>query len=409
MFGLLQKRRVALDKTELNKARRYIAKYWKELTRYTPKNVDTLVGLPNRYIVPAPQPNNDFDFDEMYYWDNYFIAQGLHVDDRQELLEGILENMCALLTRFGMVPNASRDYLTSRSQPPLLTSFIFDLYDTYQYDNAWLKRYIEVARQEYSTVWMGTKKPHWRLAHKGLSRFFDINLLNDLAEAESGWDMTPRFAGKCLDYLPVDLNAYLYKYEMDFARACEILGETKVAQDWLIAAEARKKTMNELMWSKTWGLYYDYNYAKKRRGSVVSLATYIPMWAGMVSDTQAEKLVRNLRRFEQKGGLATTEQQLPRIATLPRPEQWAYPNGWAPLHFFVVEGLRRYGYEQDARRIARKWLNTNLHWFSEHGVFLEKYNVASPNKPPTMGHYPTQTGFAWTNAVFEYFCDRYAD
>jgi len=91
------------------------------------------------------------------------------------------------------------------------------------------------------------------------------------------------------------------------------------------------------------------------------------------------------------------------------PTQWAYPNGWAPLHFIVVKGLQRYGYHQDARRIALKWLKTNLDWFNKHGVFIEKYNVVSPGKPPSKGLYPSQTGFGWTNSVFEKFCQEFID
>jgi neutral trehalase len=50
-----------------------------------------------------------------------------------------------------------------------------------------------------------------------------------------------------------------------------------------------------------------------------------------------------------------------------------------------------------------------LHWFSNEHVFLEKYNVVSPDKPPVKGVYPSQTGFGWTNAVFERFCQDYVD
>ena len=82
--------------------------------------------------------------------------------------------------------------------------------------------------------------------------------------------------------------------------------------------------------------------------------------------------------------------------------QWAYPNGWAPLHFIVIEGLRRYGYHKDAERIATKWMQTNVNWFQKHGEFLEKYNVVNPDKPPLSGVYPSQRGFGWTNGVFAY-------
>src|SRR3546814_459349 len=123
--------------------------------------------------------------------------------------------------------------------------------------------------------------------------------------------------------------------------------------------------MNELMWDKLHGLYYDYNFFRQKRGNVSSLAAYFPMWAGMISQRQAESMVRALHRFENKGGLATTD-ALP-IGQYVRgsmPTQWAYPNGWAPLQFIVIQALERYGYHEDARRLAHKWIRANLDWFN---------------------------------------------
>jgi alpha,alpha-trehalase len=243
-----------------------------------------------------------------------------------------------------------------------------------------------------------------------LSRYYDINYLHDLAEAESGWDYTPRFGHKALNYLPVDLNSLLYKYEKDLAYAERLLGNEDAANKWDEAAEHRRLTMNKLMWSELKGLYYDYNYVKESKGSVSSLAAYYPLWAGMVDERQAARLAASLKKFEQKGGLATTDAlQVGDLVPGAMPTQWAYPNGWAPLHFLVVKGLMKYGYEEEARRIAMKWLRTNLNWFNKHGVFLEKYNVVQPNKPPARGAYPSQTGFGWTNSVFEYFCQQFID
>jgi alpha,alpha-trehalase len=121
-------------------------------------------------------------------------------------------------------------------------------------------------------------------------------------------------------------------------------------------------------------------------------------------------LVSALRKFEKKGGLSTTDAiQVGQLVPGALPTQWAYPNGWAPLHYIVVEGLKRYGYHQEAERIACKWLKTNTDWFNKHGVFLEKYNVVNPKKPPLQGVYPSQTGFGWTNAVYERFCEEFID
>jgi alpha,alpha-trehalase len=77
------------------------------------------------------------------------------------------------------------------------------------------------------------------------------------------------------------------------------------------------------------------------------------------------------------------------------------------LHYIVVEGLERYGYHEQAKSVALKWLTTNVRWFENHGVFLEKYNVVNVEKRPLEGVYPSQTGFGWTNAIFTVFADKY--
>jgi alpha,alpha-trehalase len=401
---------IELSAGDVQLARDYIAGYWSRTERFHPQDDESLLGLPKPYLVPSYREKTGFDYNEMYYWDSYFMVQGMLDKDHQELVMGILENLMALFKRFKIVPNASRTYLMGRSQPPFLTTFIFDAYQAYDLDKEWLKEAMDLAKQEYETVWMGVKKPNERQVYQGLSRFYDINYLHDLAEAESGWDMTPRFDRRALNFLPVDLNALLYKYETDFARTARMFNDVREAARWDDAAKQRKEKMDELMWDRIRGLYYDYNYVKGKRGSVSSLAAYFPMWAGMVDDKQAAALVKALRRFENKGGLATTDAlPLGQFVLGSMPTQWAYPNGWAPLHFVVIKALERYGYHKDARRIAMKWMKTNLVWFNEHHVFLEKYNVVAPEKPPVKGVYPSQTGFGWTNAVFERLCQDYID
>jgi len=158
-----------LTSQDVEQAREYIAGYWPKLERFHPKDDDSLVGLPKPYLVPAYEEGHAFDFNEMYYWDSYFMSVGLRGERHKELNLGILENLATLFERYGVIPNASRLYLMGRSQPPFLTSFIWDMYDTYQLDQKWLKRYMVVAEAEYNNVWLGTSKPHERLVHKGLS------------------------------------------------------------------------------------------------------------------------------------------------------------------------------------------------------------------------------------------------
>lgn len=400
-----------LDPSEIKEARLYIAKFWKQLKRTNTKSKDTLIGLPHPYLVPSHEENSTFSFDEMYYWDSYFMVQGMLSDPKKrDLVVGILDDLLYEIKQYGMIPNANKTYLFSHSQPPLLTSFIFDVYHAYSLDKRWLEQAIKYAKREYEQVWMASKKPHHHKVHEGLSRYYDINVIHDLAEAESGWDMTTRFGRKCLDYLPIDLNSYLYKYETDFESAAKLLSKPEEAELWHQKALIRKKTISKLMWNKRRSFFFDYNYVRESQSSVASLAAYTSMWAGLASKEQAKKLVRNLSRFEMKGGLATTEDPALQLF-LPQktPSQWAYPNGWAPLHFLVIQGLERYGYKKEASRIAHKWLKTNLDWYNYNGVFIEKYNVVDPDKLPAEGLYPNQFGFGWTNAVFERLCQDYLD
>ncbi len=414
----------ALTPSDVQVARDYIQAYWTKLERYHPKDDESLIGLPKPFLVPSYAEGHEFDYNELYYWDSYFQVQGMlrsrpgetheEAERRRQLVMGILEDLVHIFKRFKIIPNASRLYMTARSQPPFLSSFIFNVYDAFDFEGAhgkkWLRDNIAVAKEEYAIVWMGTRKPNARLIYRGPSRYYDFNYLHDIAEAESGWDMTPRFNRKALNYLPIDLNALLYKYETDFARAARILENEEEALEWEKAAKTRKRTMDELMWDKLRGFYYDFNYVKERRGNVSSLAAYYTMWAGMADGKHVQQLVKNLRMFEQKGGLATTDDlPIKQYVMSNLPTQWAYPNGWAPLQLLTLQGLERYGYHEDAERIAMKWLKNNLNWFNEHGMFLEKYNVVSPGRPPAKGVYPSQTGFGWTNAVFERLCQDYID
>jgi len=381
-----------------------IESYWRTYKHKATKTNTTLIPLPNPYIVPS-SGEGDFAFNEQFYWDSYFIALGL---DNEKLVTGMLDNLVFMFNKFGLIPNGNRYYFTSRSQPPMLTTFILHVYEKYHKPKSWLKKYIAVAKREYHEVWTSEHHPHFRKIHEGLSRYYDINFLHDLAEAESGWDMTPRFQRRCLDFLPIDLNCMLYKYEADFAHCAALLGDDSEARVWRYAANHRKNAVNKLMWNKRKAFFFDYNHIDNKQSDVYSLASYYMLWSGMADDQQAEKLVQQLVKFEKPGGLTTTHDSFmhPHLFGSAK-TQWAYPNGWAPLHQITVEGLENYGYSEQAERIAKKWLTTCNDWYIQSGEFLEKYNVVNPDLPPSEGLYPSQTGFGWTNAVFANLAQKY--
>jgi alpha,alpha-trehalase len=365
----------------LRPALEYVDRYWRKLERFSPHDDGTLVGLPNPYFVPSVDVGAGHHFEEMYYWDTYFTALGLLGTHREHLIRGMCENLLAMMERFHIIPNSGRTYHTGHSHPPFLTSMIMMVYRI-ERNKRWLDNAMTVAKEEYRSVWMGVGQPNWRQVFHGLSRYYDINVLDDLAELESGWDMTTRFERQALSYLPVDLNALLYRYESDFEESAKILGESSEAHEWAKRALARKNTMRKYMWDEHQGFYFDYNFMTGKRSPVWSLAGFFPMWAGMDDAETAEGIMKNLDKFECEGGLsATAKEGEPKMEM---PAQWSYPNGWAPLHLVAIEAMEKYDFHVAAERVARKWLQANLAMFEQKGEFLEKYNVVDISKPPNM-------------------------
>ncbi len=388
----------------LKPALQFIDSYWKKLEKFRPHDDGTLIGLPRPYFVPSVANDTGFSFEEMFYWDSYFIAQGLRGTEREHLIRGLAENLIALMQRFNIIPNSGRMFFTGRSHPPFLSSMIMQVYEINK-NKRWLAQSMSVAKEEYRTVWMGTAQPNWRQVFHGLSRYYDVNVLDDLAECESGWDYNTRFNRKALSFIPPDLNALLYKYERDFEEAANILGDFDEAREWAKRALSRKAMVQKYLWNDEKGCYFDYNFMTGKQGPVYSLATFFPMWAGMDDAKTAARIRASLDMIEVDGGVATIYKEP--VVESAIPTQWAYPNGWAPLHLIAIEAMERYGYHEDAERVARKWLAANLGKFESTGDFYEKYNVVDIEAEPVEGVYPSQTGFGWTNAIFVRLCDKY--
>jgi alpha,alpha-trehalase len=376
----------------------YVRDYWPRLIRRNPRQQGTLIGMPRPYVVPS----DGHMFQEQYYWDSFFMALGLPGSDHEQLIFDMLDNLFFLFRRFGVIPNGNRYYFLSRSQPPFSTALIWLAYDVKirrgESDaEPFLRRLMRLAEREHDTVWMGTAQPHHRQVFAGLSRYFDINFLDMLASCESGWDHSTRCDDLWLAHLPVDLNAILYVREMDFAKAAEVVGEARRAHRWRERAANRAEQIQRLMWDEGEGFFFDYDWVNRRINPHPSLAGFYPLWAGFATPGQASRLVDEwMPRFEFPGGLVTTlEERAGR--------QWAYPNGWAPLHWIIVNGLERYGFHAEAQDIRRKWCDNCARVFNATGTMWEKYNVVDVSSEPETGLYGSMAGFGWSNAVFWVF------
>ena len=230
----------------------------------------------------------------------------------------------------------------------------------------------------------------------------DEYFLHDLAVRESGHDTSYRLERVCANLATVDLNSLLYKYETDISRTIRnVFGDklmipaefqtkgmgarhSETSAAWDRRAKKRRTAIDRYLWNKEVGMYFDYDTVKKEQTSYESATTFWPMWAGMASPAQAAELVtRALPKFEAFGGLVSGTEKSRGVVGLDRPNrQWDFPYGWAPQQMLAWTGLLRYGYQDDAERLAYKWLYMITKAFVDfNGVVVEKYDVTRPVDP----------------------------
>ncbi|MHC4479183.1 MAG: trehalase family glycosidase [Planctomycetota bacterium] len=377
----------------------YIENYWPKTTFDLPGDKGIHIGLPNPFV----SPNNVIFKNDQFYWDSYFIILGLIESGKVSLAKGIVDNFVYLYNRFGIIPMRNRFYNLGISQPPFLTSMILAVFRVTK-DKSWLEKAAKAANGELENYWMSKESAEKHLVFRGLSRYCDHYITHLTAEHESGWDMTSRFNEHCLDYLPVDLNSCLYKYETDLAGIWRILGDRSKEKHYSGQAKERRRTMLETMWNDESSFFFDYDYKQRKQSDFYSIAGFYPMWSGLASNSQARNVRKNLHKFECRGGLANTQ----KTGLSKEFKQHDYPNGWPHQQWIVIKGLLDYGFKNDAARIAKKWLDLNEQVFLKTGKFWEKYNVAEADVGKS-GRYRNQTGFGWTNAVFVKLVKEFRD
>ena len=387
----------------------YIKETFPKCIRINTEDEGNLIGLPYPYTVPSISDA----FQEMYYWDTYFINNGLIKIGMTEQAINNTENMFYLIERYGFMPNGNRTGYLNNSQPPFLSLMVKDIFEETG-DKEWLKRAVEILKKEYD-FWQnkrhdesgfgvyggnvpnpeGTCKYFISRIGKRPEGYSDEQLAKHCrATCESGWDMSARFNFSITDYAPVCLNSLLWALENNLYEFSEILGNDD-ALLWKEKADSRKTLMLEFMEKD--GVFADYNLKENKRSGFVSCANFYPMWLGMLSQNQAEQTAKLLSKLESEFGVFVTE----KIDT-EYIYQWGYPNGWAPLHFIVIKALLRYGFNEDAKRIAKKYVALVEKCFDETENLWEKYNVLGGNILVSQegDHSKMPTMMGWSAGVY---------
>ncbi len=219
----------------------------------------------------------------------------------------------------------------------------------------------------------------------------------DRSMRESGFDVSFRFGpfgSATHHYAPVCLNSLLYKTERDLEQISLWLGHADDAKKWNKRAEERKKIVTHYLWNEEQGQFFDFNFQTKRMSKYQYASTFYPLWAGLATLAQAKAVVGNLKVFERPGGIP--------MSTDETGAQWDLPYGWGNIEMVAIDGLRRYGYDEDADRVSYEFLSTVAENFRRDGNIREKYNVVTRSSEAhvELGYEMNVVGFGWTNAAF---------
>jgi len=407
---------------------RHIDALWDQLTRNTDTapRYSSLLPLPRPYVVPGGR------FREMYYWDSYFTMLGLVESGRQDLVEDMVRDFAYLIDTYGHVPNGTRSYYLSRSQPPFFYAMVGLLSSADP--AASYARYLPQLRREHAYWMEGEKGLRPGTAHRRvvalangavLNRYWDDadtprdesyredtqlavhggqgsrSVYRELrAAAESGWDFSSRWFAdgrslatiNTIELIPIDLNSLLFGLENAISAGCARAGEERCAREFTDRAAARRDAVNRYLWDATAGVYHDYEWVKRAQVPRISAATLYPLFAGLAAKPQALGVAAAVSRdLLMAGGVVTTP--------LLSGQQWDAPNGWAPLQWIAVSGFRQYSIMPLAQTIACRWILIVRRVYGESGKLMEKYDVQVTGRPGGGGEYPLQDGFGWTNGV----------
>lgn len=362
---------------------------WDTLTHGPDTKISgTLIPLPKKYVIPGGR------FREVYYWDSYFTMLGLQLENRTTIIEDIVNNFSFLIDSFGFIPNGNRTYYLSRSQPPFYSLMIGLLASAMKNDRVYTK-YLCWLRKEYN-FWMdGFEKLNDKnREYRRVVRLDDSTILNrywdDLdtprpeafredkktgmaaknflnrnekevyrnirAAAESGWDFSSRwlknlslYSINTTEIIPVDLNCLMYNLEMTLSKCYKVKNIRDSVDFFKKKAIKRRNSIKKFCWNSKYGYFMDYDFKIKKQKAVFSLAGVYPLSFSMVDSMDALRIAEKIKKvFLKNGGVVTTN--------LNTGHQWDAPNGWAPLQWITITGLRNYGLNKLAGTIKKRWL-----------------------------------------------------
>ena len=191
---------------------------------------------------------------------------------------------------------------------------------------------------------------------------------------ESGWDNSPRWDEfPIVDLWAIDLNCYMVMFYRSMGEMAETLGEERAV--WDEKAKALSQKIEDTLFDPAQGAYADRNRKTGAFVTVLSPASFMPLYIGTASHERAERmasLAADPKKFYP--GMPTVTYDCPAFST----DYWRGQT-WLNVAYFAVKGLSNYGFRQTAEDI-REFLLSMVYDGLSRGISENYDSVARRGK-----------------------------
>ena len=372
---------------------------------------------------PYNSPNTNM-YSDFYYWDLYFINKGLLLSNMAEQAENNIKEMAYFVNKLGYVPNSNVGYLKNRTQPPVLTLCVWDLYQ-FKQDKSIIRRYIDVLLKEhnffqtrrmtniglnaymcdYSTNTYEDIMNHYKFLSDRVYEYSDdpnvqYQIGRDIiAVAESGLDFNARFKTStrkmaASEFAHLDLNCWLYIVEVRLSEMLNIIDRKDESQEFTALADKRKELINKYFFDKKQGIYVDYHLSDGSHSQIITAVSLYPYAMGISKDKKSALKVFN--KLELKCGISASEYRKE-----DKYYQWDYPVMWGETTLIVYLALINVGATIEADRVANKYMQTIERQFAKTGLLWEKYDARDGSIMNV--EYDAPSFMGWTASTYQIF------
>jgi putative isomerase len=302
--------------------------------------------------------------------DQWFGAAALSLIE-PEIAKSVMRGSFNIVSLAGVLPERNagtwENSLFLITAPPVATWAVSQIY-RYSSDTAFLREmYPSLVSNHY--YWYKERD----INKNGMAEY-GVNTKDlEIARLESGGFNPVRFSGSSLlqssfrtyslSQESSDLNALLYKEKIQLADIAELLGYSSQREEFSQSAARLKDSIASLFWSHEKRFFFDRNLGSGSLIEVYGTDGLTHLWTGSATDSQAAEIISRVTdsayfaTFFPLAGYTAHRYDILSAGTSGsvHPEQY----------FYVVEGLKGFGFKDEAEKLISRYLLHTSNGFYE--------------------------------------------